>query len=105
MFMHHDIAVLEQVSLHKLQTTKHFVRVFIFGTCSLSKAFRKDPLELDVEEAINSNIDSDEEERDGTAEHKEDDTPLGKEVDTAGIVINLVLLLFQQNSIKLFLTK
>ena len=78
--MHHDIAVIEQVCLHKLQTTKHFLLVMIFGTCSLSKAFRKDPLEYDVEEAMNSDTESEEVEHDnGTAERKEDDMPLGKE--------------------------
>ena len=65
MLMHHDIAVLEQVSLHKLQTTNHFVFVFIFGTCSLSKAFCKHPLESDTCEW---------------------DTHLRKEGDKAGIV-------------------
>ena len=85
--MYHDIAVLEQVCFHKLETTKHFLLLIIFGTCSLFKAFSKNLLETDFEEGMNSDTESKEEGReDGAQEQKQDDTPLGKEGDTPGTV-------------------
>ena len=86
-FMHRDVALLEQVFSHQVQNTKHFLLLFILGTSSLFKAFAKHGLDSDVEEGINSDTESEEEGRDdGAPEQKQDDTPLGKQGDTAGTV-------------------
>ena len=70
------------------QTTNHqtFCTCVHFWHLLLIQGFRKHPLELDVDEANYSDTESDEEEcEDSTGEHKQDDTPLGKEDDIAGI--------------------
>ena len=80
--MHHDFAILEQVCYHKLKPPK------VFCMCSFlplptfkSKAFGKDPLESDIDERVNSDTKSEEDE---PALDLYDLTP--KQGDKAGIV-------------------
>ena len=77
--------------LPHIQTTKHFGLVFIIGTCSLSKAFAKDPLESDIDEVDNSQSETESDEADANKSDLEpaDDT---KEDNKPGIVDSPALL-------------
>ena len=77
--MHHNLAVVEQVSYHRFKTPNILCMFLMLALPPYSKAFGKDPLDSDHQEQVNSDTESEQEESDN-----EHDTP--KEDEKAGIV-------------------